>query len=466
MLSATPLCGTPYKRQLDLKGHAVNKQLAKLCSGLELAPVNKDEKPGRWVKCASGCVVPSPSVAAYETLVTFAIGTDSEGQASCGFYVSASSGVARQHPASSSSPLASPSSSLNAGGECYPVGSPASCLNVSRAAKLIAKSFTKYLRGTWNTLPVYNAKTRTGFWKCVVVKEGLPYPDACTASWKLSHGEGTRSSRALLIDVHVNVHGSSDSKKDGLTLQRHRMELASLLRSDTQKASFCFVQDVRFTNAITGLQLHPGVLVPTFSANATNAYVVHRVLGKPIAVGVGVRFPSNVASAENFYQRLPEMLGIKASSSSAGILLDIYCGSGVVSVLLAHLFSRCLGIDENSDAVATASLNAALNGVENAAFVEGDAVAELENLVASERCPLVTCIVTAPRRGASKLLMRKIAACTFVQRVLYVCTKPDIAVRDARELLPAFTPRNAWAFDFSPHTTLAEMAVLLQRTSA
>lgn len=52
--------------------------------------------------------------------------------------------------------------------------------------------------------------------------------------------------------------------------------------------------------------------------------------------------------------------------------LDMGCGSGVLSLVLAGRYQSVLGIDVNPRAVALSQLNAALNGFSNVSFVEGD----------------------------------------------------------------------------------------------
>nr|ACN38364.1 putative sisomicin methyltransferase [Micromonospora inyonensis] len=52
--------------------------------------------------------------------------------------------------------------------------------------------------------------------------------------------------------------------------------------------------------------------------------------------------------------------------------LDMGCGSGVLSLVLADRYESVLGVDVNPRAVALSRLNAALNGLTNVTFREGD----------------------------------------------------------------------------------------------
>ncbi len=73
-------------------------------------------------------------------------------------------------------------------------------------------------------------------------------------------------------------------------------------------------------------------------------------------------------------------------------VLDLFCYSGGFS-LAAHVLGQArqvLGIDSSERAIALAQANAALNGMDNVAFEEGDCFKRLEQLIAAgERFGLV-----------------------------------------------------------------------------
>lgn len=62
-----------------------------------------------------------------------------------------------------------------------------------------------------------------------------------------------------------------------------------------------------------------------------------------------------------------------------GDVLEIGCGSGIVSLTAAKTAKNVLGTDVNPDAVACARANAERNGIGNASFVEGDMLSAVGN---------------------------------------------------------------------------------------
>jgi release factor glutamine methyltransferase len=68
-----------------------------------------------------------------------------------------------------------------------------------------------------------------------------------------------------------------------------------------------------------------------------------------------------------------------AAKGLHGDVLEIGCGSGVVSLVVAKTAKKVLGVDINPDAVACAKANAEKNSITNAQFIRGDLFSPLGN---------------------------------------------------------------------------------------
>ncbi len=66
--------------------------------------------------------------------------------------------------------------------------------------------------------------------------------------------------------------------------------------------------------------------------------------------------------------------------ATAGRALDLGCGSGILSLILASTGSAVTGLDINPRAIAFARFNAALNGLDSLAITDGDFLAEAADL--------------------------------------------------------------------------------------
>ncbi|EPX61479.1 putative rRNA/ tRNA methylase [Cystobacter fuscus DSM 2262] len=65
-------------------------------------------------------------------------------------------------------------------------------------------------------------------------------------------------------------------------------------------------------------------------------------------------------------------LGCAAPRSPSRRTLDLCCGSGIQGLVAAHYSEEVIGVDINPRAVRFSRFNAALNGIRNARFVQGD----------------------------------------------------------------------------------------------
>ena len=140
---------------------------------------------------------------------------------------------------------------------------------------------------------------------------------------------------------------------------------------------------------------------------------------------------------------------------SGDAMLDLFCGLGNFTLPLAQRALRVVGVEGDSTLVAKAQVNAARNGVCNAAFFK-------ENLFeptqfgpwANERYDLV--LLDPPRAGASALLTRM--AHWRPRRVVYISCHPGSLARDAEILVhhQGFQLTCAGVMDMFPHTTHVE----------
>lgn len=113
-------------------------------------------------------------------------------------------------------------------------------------------------------------------------------------------------------------------------------------------------------------------------------------------------------------------------------LIDTFCGSGLFSLALAHVFDRVYGIEISKDAVRAANANANANGIENVSFRVGDSDSIFSSIAVP---PDQTCIIIdPPRAGCSDSFLSQLLL-FGPRKVLYVSCNPTTFARDARALL-------------------------------
>ena len=145
--------------------------------------------------------------------------------------------------------------------------------------------------------------------------------------------------------------------------------------------------------------------------------------------------------------------------------LDLYCGIGTISLVLARQAGMVWGAEVVPQAVDDAVENARRNGVSNARFLCGDAGEAARQLAAQGVRPSVVC-VDPPRKGLAEDVVDTIAAMA-PRRVVYVSCDPGTLGRDVKRFAAqGYTLARAAAVDLFPRTAHVESVVLLERTPA
>ncbi len=138
-------------------------------------------------------------------------------------------------------------------------------------------------------------------------------------------------------------------------------------------------------------------------------------------------FQTNSLQAERLYQLIGEWAG-----DGLGRVLDLYCGTGSISLHMAHRAEEVLGIELVEDAVVDARLNAERNGVENCSFLVGKAEELLIELAAkSDKYDLV--VVDPPRPGLHKNVIEALGH-MGPTRILYVSCNPETLAENLCQL--------------------------------
>ena len=110
-------------------------------------------------------------------------------------------------------------------------------------------------------------------------------------------------------------------------------------------------------------------------------------------------------------------------------LVDVYCGAGTISLMMARHCKELLGIEIVPQAIENAKENAARNGITNAAFRCGAAEEVLPALVDEGLRPDVI-VIDPPRKGVESAVIDAIAKAA-PRRVVYVSCNVATQARDA-----------------------------------
>ena len=166
----------------------------------------------------------------------------------------------------------------------------------------------------------------------------------------------------------------------------------------------------------------------------------------------------NHAQAERLYEKAAALAGLTGEET----VLDLYCGTGTITLCLARHAKKAVGVEIIPQAIEDAKFNAAQNGMNNAEFYCMDAGAAAKLLAERGEKPDVI-VVDPPRKGVSADVIEAIAAMQ-PQRVVYVSCDPATLARDVKLLTEkGYTLRSAEAVDLFPKCAHVETVCLLSK---
>ena len=187
-------------------------------------------------------------------------------------------------------------------------------------------------------------------------------------------------------------------------------------------------------------------------------YIMDTLCGFTFKLSVPSFYQVNREQAEVLYGKALEFAGLTGEET----VLDLYCGTGTITLCLAGKAKRAIGAEIVPPAIRDAKENAERNGVSNAEFFCGDAAdiaAELEK--EGLRPDVIT--VDPPRKGLAPEVIASVAG-MGPDRVVYVSCDPATLGRDIKIFGECgYVAKRAAAVDMFPGTCHVESVVLLER---
>ena len=169
-------------------------------------------------------------------------------------------------------------------------------------------------------------------------------------------------------------------------------------------------------------------------------------------------FQVHRAQAERLYQQAVEFAGLTGQET----VLDLYCGTGTISLVMARQAKAVIGAEIVPAAVEDARKNAWRNGFKNVEFLCADASqAGIELLRRGMRPNIVS--VDPPRKGLALEVIETICAMK-PERVVYISCNPATLGRDLKRFAElGYQTEKAVAVDMFSRTFHVETVVLMSR---
>ena len=163
-------------------------------------------------------------------------------------------------------------------------------------------------------------------------------------------------------------------------------------------------------------------------------------------------FQVNPITAENLYNKVLEFV------SNSDTIVDLYSGTGTITMLLSKKARKVIGIEVVKDAVIDAKNNLLLNGIDNVEFICDKVENKIDTL---KDLNIDTLVMDPPRGGSDKKTLKSILDIN-PKKIIYISCNPVTLARDINILKDKYEIKEISAFDMFPQTYHVECVCLLK----
>lgn len=171
-------------------------------------------------------------------------------------------------------------------------------------------------------------------------------------------------------------------------------------------------------------------------------------------------FQTNTRAAAGLYGLVDKLLGEIGDAD----VLDLYAGTGGVSLHLARAAKSVVGVEEVAEAVEDARRNAERNGIKNCTFLVERSEVFLDELRVEEGERFDVIVTDPPRAGMHKKALTGIVA-LGPPTLIYISCNAETLAEDLLVLCASgYELRSAQAVEMFPHTPHCEVITWLSRS--
>jgi len=303
---------------------------------------------------------------------------------------------------------------LHVPGTYYKVLDVGACLLQPSLGNEILEDIRAFIRQS--DLPVYGLRSHEGFWRFVVLRHSVEKDQ-----WMVNivtTGENRKVLQPLadgLIGKYtriVSVMNNITARKAGVAVGEYERCLAGLPHLEDRIGNFRF----------------------EISANSF--------------------FQTNTRGAGRLYETVKNYAGLSGHET----VIDLYSGTGTISIYVSDSVKKVIGIEWVESAVNDAVKNCQINRVSNCRFVRGDIKTVLSEV--SDKPDVM--IIDPPRAGMHKDVIPQILEMA-PDRIVYVSCNPATMARDLQMVKDRYRLMEVQPVDMFPHTFHIEAVGRLEK---
>jgi 23S rRNA (uracil1939-C5)-methyltransferase len=273
---------------------------------------------------------------------------------------------------------------------------------------------------TRENIPVYNVFDHTGFMRFLMIRECKRTPQ-------------------LMINIVTNYGEIPEREKLIAELTSAFPEITTVIHNQNGQKSNIAIGETE--QVLYG----PG-------------YMEERLFDQMFRIRANSFFQTNTIQTETLYRMAFEIL----EPEGVERVLDLYCGTGSIGLLVSSHVQDVVGVELVEDAITVARQNAEVNEIANIKFFQGH-VKEFLKTEDATREPFSIIILDPPRAGLHPKALKRVLRLT-PKKLLYISCNPATFARDAADIIKAgYTLDDVHPIDMFPHTMHIELVSLFRR---
>ena len=220
----------------------------------------------------------------------------------------------------------------------------------------------------------------------------------------------------------------------------------------------------RLGGLIHTINTHKGDRVEAYGGNTNILYgeykLVETINDLDFEISIQSFFQTNPKCAEKLYDKV---ISYAAKTSDDNIIMDMFCGTGTISQLLAKgTKHKIVGVDIVKSAIEDAEANARRNEISNVKFHTAD-VGKFLFKHPEYAGKISTIVLDPPRAGIAPKTLNKVIFLD-APRIVYVSCNPATQARDTETLIATgYKLKKLSMVDQFPHTGHIESIALFEK---
>ena len=187
---------------------------------------------------------------------------------------------------------------------------------------------------------------------------------------------------------------------------------------------------------------------------AGEPFISDRIAGFEFEISANSFFQTNTAGTARLYETVKAYAGLTGKEA----VVDLYSGTGTISIFLSDCARKVIGIEISEGAVQDAQKNCQKNGIRNCQFICKDIKEGLKDI--TDRPEVL--VIDPPRAGMHRDVVK--AVCRLSpDRIVYLSCNPPTLARDLGLLKEEYHVVEVQPVDMFPHTYHVESVARLER---